>query len=120
LSSDGFLVEHRAIGFNSLLCRARECIKAHQPKHPFEPKENLEAITLYTKSVQCLQKRLQTPVDGLSEGVIVSVLEFAFYDVRKLILPQALREILINGQISCAGSRPVACSHGWSHKHHSA
>jgi hypothetical protein len=89
-------------------------------KYPFEPKESPEAITLYTKSIQCLQKRLQTPVDGLSEGVIVSVLEFAYYDVRKLILPQALREILINGQVSCAGSPPVACPHGWSHKHHSA
>jgi hypothetical protein len=32
LSSDGPVVEHRAIGSNSLLCHARECIKGHEPK----------------------------------------------------------------------------------------
>jgi hypothetical protein len=57
-------------------------------KHPLEPKESSEAIKLYTKSIQCLQKRLQTPVDGLSKGVIVSVLEMAYYDVRNLLLPK--------------------------------
>ena len=89
-------------------------------KHPFEPKESPEAITLYTKSIQSLQKRLQTPVDGLSEGVIVSVLEFAYYDVGKLIIPETLREILINSQVSCPESHPVACPYGWPRKHHSA
>jgi hypothetical protein len=50
-------------------------------KYSFEPKESPEAIKLYTKSIQSLQKRIQTPVEGLSQGVIVSVLEFAYYDV---------------------------------------
>jgi hypothetical protein len=52
--------------------------------HPFEPRESSEAITLYTRSIQCLQKRLQAPIEGLSDGVIITILEFAYYDVRKL------------------------------------
>ena len=89
-------------------------------KYLMEPKESAEAIALYTGSIQCLQKRLQTPVDGLSEGVIVSVIEFAYYDVRRLIFPIALREILTQGQVSSAGSRPMACPYGWSRQPHSA
>lgn len=52
-------------------------------QHPTEPKESREAIVFYTHSIQSLQKRLQMPVDGLSQGVIISVLEFAYHDVRK-------------------------------------
>ncbi|TVY13364.1 putative oxidoreductase [Lachnellula arida] len=48
--------------------------------HPMEAKESREAIMLYTHSIQSLQKRLQMPVDGLSQGVIISVLEFAYHD----------------------------------------
>jgi len=57
-------------------------------RYPFEPKESPEAMTFYTQSIHCLQKRIQTPVDGVSQGVIVSVLEFAYYDVRKLVVSQ--------------------------------
>jgi len=89
-------------------------------KQLLESKESHEAITLYTESIQSLQKRLQTPVDGLSNGVIVSVLEFAYYDVKMLILPQFLREILTNSPVSCARSHQVACPHEGSQKHHSA
>lgn len=88
--------------------------------HPIEPKESSEAIKLYTKSIQCLQRRLQTPVEGLSDGVIISILEFAYYDVRSLCRPKYFTEILINGEVPCAGSRPVACPHEWSRRSHSA
>jgi len=57
-------------------------------RYPLEPKESPEAMEFYTQSIQCLQRRIQTPVDGVSLGVIVSVLEFAYYDVRKLVFPQ--------------------------------
>lgn len=49
-------------------------------------KIDLESITLYTKSVQKLQRRLNANRDALSEGVIIAVLEFAWYDVRTSIL----------------------------------
>jgi hypothetical protein len=87
--------------------------------HPSEPRESSEAITLYTKSIQCLQKRLQAPMEGLGDGVIITILEFAYYDVETLLAP-ALRTILIGGEVSRAGSRKVVGPHGWSRSHCSA
>jgi hypothetical protein len=51
-------------------------------RHPIEPKQCSEAIKLYTTSIQCLQKRLQMSVEGTSDGIIITILEFAYYDVR--------------------------------------
>jgi hypothetical protein len=48
-------------------------------------KETPEAITYYTKSVRCLHRRIESLEDRLSEGVLVAVLEFAYYDVRKIL-----------------------------------
>ncbi|EED14443.1 hypothetical protein TSTA_106530 [Talaromyces stipitatus ATCC 10500] len=45
-----------------------------------ESKEHPEATTYYTKSVRALQRRIENAEDRLSEGVIVTVLEFAYYD----------------------------------------
>jgi hypothetical protein len=47
--------------------------------------ETPEAITYYTKSVRSLQRRIESLEDRLSEGVIVAVLEFAYYDVSKCL-----------------------------------
>jgi hypothetical protein len=49
---------------------------------PIKPKQSSEAIELYAKSIQCLQKRLKVPKEGTSDGVIITILEFAYYDVR--------------------------------------
>jgi hypothetical protein len=51
--------------------------------YPDEPKESPEAVELYTRSIQCLRKRLQTSAAGVSEGVIITVLEMAYYDVSR-------------------------------------
>ncbi|KAE9378251.1 hypothetical protein N431DRAFT_399808 [Stipitochalara longipes BDJ] len=59
-------------------------------QHPIEPKQSSEAIELYTKSVQCLQKRLQIPKEGTSDGVIITILEFAYYDFLVQDLPRWL------------------------------
>jgi hypothetical protein len=82
-------------------------------QHPNEPKQSSEAVELYTKSIQCLQKRLQMPKEGTSDGVIITILEFAYYDVR-LLNSQGLRDILTGSEVSCTGSCPVAGSHEWS------
>ncbi|KUL89219.1 hypothetical protein ZTR_03658 [Talaromyces verruculosus] len=42
--------------------------------------ETPEAIAYYTKSVRALQRRIDSLEERLSEGVIVAVLEFAYYD----------------------------------------
>lgn len=57
---------------------------------PYGTKETPEAITYYTKSVRSLQGRIESLEDRLSEGVIVAVLEFAYYDVRKIPLTISL------------------------------
>jgi hypothetical protein len=49
--------------------------------------ETPEAITYYTKSVRALQRRIDSLEERLSEGVIVAVLEFAYYDVSKVLRP---------------------------------
>jgi hypothetical protein len=54
-------------------------------QHSSKPKERPETLTLYSKSIHCLQTRLQTIVDGLNESVIMSVLTFAYYDVRSSV-----------------------------------
>ena len=55
---------------------------------PIKPKQSSETVELYTKSIQCLQKRLKMPKEGTSDGVIITILEFAYYDVRLLTLAQ--------------------------------
>lgn len=47
--------------------------------------ESPEAITYYTKSVRSLQRRIESLEEQLSEGVIIAVLEFAYYDVSKYL-----------------------------------
>ncbi|PMD44507.1 hypothetical protein L207DRAFT_525832 [Hyaloscypha variabilis F] len=65
-------------------------------QHPNEPKQSSEAVELYTKSIQCLQKRLQMPKEGTSDGVIITILEFAYYDdlVRWLVHMSGLAEVV--------------------------
>jgi len=48
--------------------------------HPDKPKESPEAVELYTRSIQCLQKRLQISTEGVSDGVVITILEMAYYD----------------------------------------
>ncbi|KAE8548275.1 hypothetical protein EYB25_010069 [Talaromyces marneffei] len=62
---------------------------------PYGTKETPEAITYYTKSVRSLQGRIESLEDRLSEGVIVAVLEFAYYDFVSQNLPRWL--IHMNG-----------------------
>jgi hypothetical protein len=40
-----------------------------------------EAMKYYTKSLQSVSKRLQDPVDSVSEGVLGTVLGFVCHDV---------------------------------------
>lgn len=47
--------------------------------------ETPEAITYYTKSVRSLQRRIDSLEEQLSEGVMIAVLEFAYYDVSKCL-----------------------------------
>jgi hypothetical protein len=43
--------------------------------------ETTESTKYYTASLRSINKRLQDPVDGISEGVIGTVLGFACHDV---------------------------------------
>jgi hypothetical protein len=43
--------------------------------------ENTESMALYTMSLRSVNKRLQDPVDGISEGVIGTVLGLVCHDV---------------------------------------
>jgi hypothetical protein len=43
--------------------------------------ENAESIDHYTMAVKLTEKRLQDPIDAISEGVIGTVLGFACHDV---------------------------------------
>jgi hypothetical protein len=43
--------------------------------------ETTEAMKYYTTSLQSLSNRLHDPVDGISEGVITTVLGFVCHDV---------------------------------------
>jgi hypothetical protein len=43
--------------------------------------ETTEAMTYYTMSLKSINKRLQDPVDGVSEGMIGAVLGLACHDV---------------------------------------
>jgi hypothetical protein len=44
--------------------------------------ETTESMKYYTMSLDSINKRLQDPVEGFSEGVIGAVLGFACYDVK--------------------------------------
>jgi hypothetical protein len=44
--------------------------------------ETVESMRYYTMSLHSVTKRLQDPVDGVSEGVMGTVLGFVCHDVR--------------------------------------
>ncbi|PCG99744.1 Hypothetical protein PENO1_051540 [Penicillium occitanis (nom. inval.)] len=62
---------------------------------PCGVQETPEAITYYTRSVRALQRRIDSLEERLSEGVIVAVLEFAYYDISTFMI--LLRRIDVSG-----------------------
>ena len=46
-----------------------------------KPSETAESMNYYSMSLQSVNKRLQDPMDGISEGVIGTVIGFACHDV---------------------------------------
>jgi hypothetical protein len=55
---------------------------AHASQFLAEAGETSESMKHYTTSVRTVSRRLRDPVDGISDGIIGTILGFVCYDVR--------------------------------------
>jgi hypothetical protein len=60
----------------------------------FDSGETEESMKFYTQAMESVKKRLRDPIDGVSEGVIGSVLGFACHDVRILLSSISLLTVI--------------------------
>jgi hypothetical protein len=89
----------------------------------FDRGETAESMSFYTMAMESVKRRLRDPIDGVSEGVIGSVLGFACHDVCFLLALPLLSPVLAKWLlIDLASNREheeIQDPHGWPRKDHS-